>query len=105
MQHAIDSQASDFMMPGCYENRWGNGLATRGRTRTDKGHPVAHRPLLEISTQLLCVTPTAHWLEYADWWNPIMSEPLQIKSGFALVGGATGTGVAWDEKVVERFSV
>ena len=30
----------------------------------------------EISAQLLCVTPTAHWLEYADWWNPILSDPL-----------------------------
>ena len=34
-----------------------------------------------------------------------MTEPLQIKSGFAFVSGATGTGVAWDEKAVERFSV
>ena len=49
--------------------------------------------------------PTAHWLEYADWWNPVLSEPLQIKSGFAFVGDATGSGVAWDEKAVERYSV
>jgi hypothetical protein len=34
-----------------------------------------------------------------------MNEPLQIKNGFALVSGATGTGVAWAEKAVERFSV
>lgn len=33
-----------------------------------------------------------------------MSEPLQIAGGFARVDGATGTGVAWDQKAVERFS-
>jgi mandelate racemase len=54
---------------------------------------------------LLCVTPTAHWLEYADWWNPILSEPLKVKDGVALVDGATGTGVSWDEEAVERYSV
>ena len=29
----------------------------------------------EVSWQLLCATSTAHWLEYADWWNIILSEP------------------------------
>jgi mandelate racemase len=29
----------------------------------------------EISAQLMCVTPTAHWLEYVDWWNPILGAP------------------------------
>jgi mandelate racemase len=59
----------------------------------------------EISAQLLCATPTAHWLEYADWWNPIVSEPLQLHSGMAHVDGATGTGVAWNEGAVEKYLV
>jgi hypothetical protein len=37
----------------------------------------------EISAQLLSVTPTAHWLEYADWWNPIVAEPLRIENDTA----------------------
>jgi mandelate racemase len=57
----------------------------------------------EISAQLLCATPTAHWLEYADWWNSIISQPLQIENGMARVGEAEGTGVAWEESVVERL--
>jgi mandelate racemase len=59
----------------------------------------------EISAQLLCVTPTAHWLEYADWWNPIMAEPLVVAHGMANVTGTIGTGVAWDEAAVQRYSV
>jgi mandelate racemase len=52
---------------------------------------------------LLCVTPTAHWLEYADWWNPIMSHPLEIHQGMASVDGVIGTGVAWQEAAIARF--
>jgi mandelate racemase len=105
MQHAIDAQASDFMMPDVMKIGGVTGWLRAAALAQTKGIRLSNHLWPEISTQLLCVTPTAHWLEYADWWNPIMSEPLQIKSGFALVGGATGTGVAWDEKAVERFSV
>ena len=34
----------------------------------------------EISAQLLSVTPTAHWLEYADWWNPILQSLFASKT-------------------------
>jgi mandelate racemase len=57
----------------------------------------------EVSAQLLCVTPTAHWLEYADWWNPIVAEPLRVENGMAIVEGAAGTGVAWNEESVARY--
>ena len=49
----------------------------------------------EISAQLLDVTPTAHWLEYADWWNPVLTEPLRIVNGEADTRGVIGSGVSW----------
>lgn len=58
----------------------------------------------EISAQLLCCTPTAHWLEYAQWWNDILAEPLRVENGMAFVDGATGTGIDWNESAVERFA-
>ncbi|MBC7925842.1 MAG: mandelate racemase [Bryobacteraceae bacterium] len=36
----------------------------------------------ELSAQLLSVTPNAHWLEYTDWWNPVMLSPLTVKDGW-----------------------
>jgi mandelate racemase len=70
-----------------------------------KGLPVSSHLWPEISAQLLCATPTAHWLEYADWWNPVVADPLRIVDGFASVAGAAGTGVSWNEAVVDRFRV
>jgi mandelate racemase len=49
-------------------------------------------------------TPTAHWLEYIDWWNPIVAEPLQVEKGMALPNGAAGSGVSWVEENVARNS-
>ena len=58
----------------------------------------------EISAQLLCCTPTAHWLEYADWWNPIIADPLRIDNGMAIIRDAIGTGVNWKEEGVDRYA-
>src|SRR5438309_321335 len=59
----------------------------------------------EISAQLLCATPTAHWLEYADWWNPILKDPLHVKNGTVCLDGVIGSGVEWNEEAVARYSV
>lgn len=56
----------------------------------------------EISAQLLCATPTAHWLEYADWWNPILASPLAIDHGFTRIDELEGSGVAWNEDAIAR---
>jgi len=58
----------------------------------------------EISAQLLAVTPTAHWLEYADWWNAVVAEPLVITDGQATFDAVMGSGVEWNEKAVERYA-
>jgi mandelate racemase len=104
MQHAIDAEASDFMMPDVMKIGGVTGWLRAAALAQARSIRLSNHLWPEISAQLLCLTPTAHWLEYADWWNPIMSEPLAIMKGMANVEGAMGTGVAWNEKAVERFS-
>ena len=105
MQHAIDAQASDYMMPDVMKIGGVTGWMCAAAMAQARNIRVSNHLWPEISAQLLCVTPTAHWLEYADWWNPVMAEPLQIENGMACVDGATGTGVAWNESAVERYLV
>ena len=105
MQHAIDAQASDYMMPDVMKIGGVTGWLRAAALAQTKGIRLSSHLWPEISAQLLCLTPTAHWLEYADWWNPIMQTPLPLDNGTADVSGASGTGVAWDEKAVERFLV
>ena len=103
MQHAIDAQASEFMMPDVMKIGGVTGWLRAAALAHAKGIRLSSHLWPEISAQLLCLTPTAHWLEYADWWNPIMSEPLAIADGKINLGGAMGTGVAWNEQAVQRF--
>jgi mandelate racemase len=59
----------------------------------------------EISAHLLAATPTAHYLEYVDWLDKVVEEPLQIVDGEAVIPDRPGTGIVWDSKAVERYRV
>jgi mandelate racemase len=59
----------------------------------------------EISAHLLRVTPTAHWLEWVDWANPILEEPLQPREGHVCAPRRPGIGISWNEKAVEKYAV
>jgi len=105
LAHAIDARASDYVMPDVMKIGGVTGWLRAAALAQAKGIRVSNHLWPEISAQLLCVTPTAHWLEYADWWNPILEEPLSVANGMADVAGTLGTGVAWNETAVQRYSV
>ncbi len=104
MQHAIDAQASDFVMPDVMKIGGVTGWLRAAALAHTKGIRMSNHLWPEISARLLCCTPTAHWLEYADWWNPILREPLHVEKGTAIVDNAIGSGVDWNEEAVRRFA-
>jgi mandelate racemase len=104
MLHAIEARASDFVMPDVMKIGGVTGWLRAAALASTRGLQVSNHLWPEISARLLCCTPTAHWLEYADWWNPVLSEPLEVKGGFAVVSDATGSGVDWNEEAVGRFA-
>lgn len=104
LRHALDAGASDLVMPDVMKGGGVTGWMRAAALALAHGVRVSSHLWPEISAQLLCLTPTAHWLEYADWWNPVIREPLKIENGMATVTGATGTGVEWDEAAVAKFS-
>ncbi len=85
MLHAIEAQASDLLMPDVMKIGGVSGWLRAAALAHAKGMRVSNHLWPEISARLLCCTPTAHWLEYADWWNPILAEPLHIEKGMAIV--------------------
>jgi mandelate racemase len=105
MQHAIDAGASDFMMPDVMKIGGVTGWMRAAALGHARGIRLSSHLWSELSAQLLCATPTAHWLEYSDWWNAILREPLVIERGMAVVDHAEATGVAWNDKAIERFAI
>jgi len=102
LRHAINARASDYVMLDVMKIGGVTGWLRAAALAEVHGIPVSSHLWPEVSWQLLCVTGTAHWLEYADWWNIILSEPLRIESGMAVPREVVGTGVEWNEKGISR---
>jgi len=53
----------------------------------------------------MCCTATAHWLEYADWWNPVLAKPIRVDNGMVMIDATLGSGVDWNENAVDEYCV
>ena len=91
-----------FGRTGHHSTRTLFGAAALGEAH---GIRLSNHLFIEISTHLLCATPTAHWLEYAEWFNPIIEQPLRIVDGCAVLDERPGSGVEWNEEAVARYLV
>jgi mandelate racemase len=104
-RHAFDAGVRSLVMPDVMKCGGVTGWQRIAAMASGYGVPLSNHLWPELSTQLLCATPTAHWLEYADWWNPILQTPLQLKNGFAVVSDAPGSGISFDAQAVELLAV
>jgi mandelate racemase len=104
-RHAFDAGVRDHCMPDVMKVGGVTGWMRVAAMSHALGVPVSNHLWPEISAQLLMATPTAAWLEYADWWNPILRRPLELTDGHARVcEDVVGSGVEFDEDAVARFA-
>jgi mandelate racemase len=104
LQHAIEARASDYVMPDVMKIGGVTGWLRAASLAHAKNIQVSSHLWPEVSARLLCCTPTAHWLEYVDWWNPILAAPLRIEKGMVIVDDVIGTGIEWNDDAVRRFT-
>lgn len=104
MGHALDAGACDLVMPDVMKIGGVTGWLRAAALAENRALRMSNHLWPELSARLLCATPTAHWLEYADWWNPVLREPLVIENGVAVIGNAVGSGLTWNEQAVARFT-
>ena len=105
LQHAIDAGASDYIMLDVMKVGGVSGWLRAAAMTQARGLQVSSHLWPEISAQLLCCTPTAHWLEYADWWNAVVKQPLRLDNGMAMIDGALGSGLEWNEDAVAEYAI
>jgi mandelate racemase len=104
MSRAIAAQASDYVMPDLERIGGVSGWLRAAAIADAAALPMSTHLFPEVSAHLMCVTPTAHWLEYVDWANPILKTPLQIVAGQAVLGNEPGSGIEWDEAQVKKYA-
>jgi mandelate racemase len=104
MQHALDAHACDLVMPDLERIGGISGWQRASALASEAGLPMSSHLSPEVSAHLLAATPTARWLEYVDWMNPLLTEPLGIVNGMAVVSTRPGLGLEWDDERVRRYA-
>jgi mandelate racemase len=103
MSMALAVGASDYVMTDLERIGGVTGWQRAASLAMAAGVEMSSHLFSEVSAHLLAVTPTCHWLEYVDWAAPILTEPLQIRDGMAIVPDRPGAGLDWDADAVNHF--
>jgi mandelate racemase len=104
MAQALAEGASDYVMPDAQRIGGVTGWMRAAALAQGAGLEMSSHLFPEVSCHLLAVTPTCHWLEYVDWAEPILADPLAVKHSHVLVRDIPGIGILWDEKAVKKFA-
>jgi mandelate racemase len=105
MATALAAGAADYVMPDLERIGGVTGWLRASALAATHRIEMSSHLYSEISAHLLAATPTCHYLEYVDWADKVMQEPLKIVDGNAVVPDRPGTGIAWDDKAVERYRI
>jgi mandelate racemase len=104
MARAIAARSLDFVMPDVQRIGGVTGWSRAAALAHAHGIEMSSHLFPEFSVHLLGVTPTCHWLEFMDWAEPVIQEPLRVKDGHAMIPDRPGAGIAWNEDAVRRYA-
>ena len=97
---ALDARACDLVMPDLARIGGVSGWIQAASVAAARGIPLSSHLMPEVSAQVLAATPTGHWLEYVDWADVLLQQPLRIENGCAVPADRPGSGLCWDEAAV-----
>ena len=105
MAVALEQAKPKYVMPDL--ERIGGVTGWRAAAKLAAVNRVAMSSHLfpETSAHLLAATPTRHFLEYVDWADVLLQQPLEIVDGHAVVSERPGSGMVWDKAAVERHRI
>lgn len=103
MVTALGFAACDHVMPDVARIGGVTGWLSGAALAAEKGMPLSAHLYPEISAALLCASPTAHWLEYVDWADAFLANPLRPIDGLAHPSDTPGGPHDWDEGRIARL--
>jgi len=105
MEKALDAAACDLVMPDIARIGGVTGWMQAARIAEQRGMPMSSHLMPEASAHVLAATPTCDWLEYVDWSDVLLTEPLRIEDGYAVMSDRPGVGLRWDERAVAKYKL
>ena len=105
MESALAANSADLMMPDLCRIGGVTGWQQAAALAAGRGIKLSSHLFPEVSSHLLAVTPTRHWLEYVDWAAPILADPIPVIDGTVTPSNRPGTGISWKLDAVARYQV
>ncbi len=105
MAKAVAAGACDYAMPDAAKIGGVTAWMRCAALAEAHGVPLSTHLFPEVSAHLMTATPTAHYLEWVDWANPVLEEPLAVADGHVVVPDRPGSGIAWNEAAIARLLV
>lgn len=102
---AIEMGACDYIMPDLLRIGGVTGWMRLARVAEMRQVRYSSHLSPDFSAHVLAATPTRHWLEYMDWGQDLLADPLLPVAGFTTPRDRPGTGVDWSEKAIGRCLV
>lgn len=103
MMEALTMNACDYVMPDVARIGGVTGWIQAAGVAASRGIEMSSHLVPEVSVHLLAATPTAHWVEYVDWANAVLEQPLEVADGTVEPPNRPGAGLTWDEEKVRRL--
>jgi len=103
MSAALAHGASDLVMTDLERIGGVSGWLAAAALADVAGIEMSSHLYHEVSAHLLAATPTAHWIEYVDWADPVLQQPVKVIDGYVTPPDRPGTGLAWDTAAAAHF--
>jgi mandelate racemase len=97
---AIEIGACDYVMPDLLRIGGVTGWMRLARVAEARAVPFSSHLSPDYSAHVLAATPTKHWLEFMDWGQDLLADPLVPVKGFTMPRDTPGTGIEWNEKAI-----
>jgi mandelate racemase len=101
-ERALAMRACDFAMPDVLRIGGVTGWLRTAQAAARHAVPLSSHLSPEYSAHLLAASPTRHWLEYMDWAQDLLLEPLVPRRGIVRPTERPGAGIAFDEHALQR---
>ena len=104
-QRAIAMRASDYCMPDILRIGGVTGWMRTARAAEGASMPMSSHLSPEYSVHVLAASPTCHWLEYMDWSQDLLVDPLVPHKGMVQPRDTPGVGIDWNEAALAKVLV
>ncbi|WP_158790430.1 enolase C-terminal domain-like protein [Granulicella sp. L60] len=105
LMNFLNAKALHYVMPDLMRIGGISGWIRTAGVAAAAGIQMSNHVYPEVSAHLLRVTPTAHWLEWVDWANPILADPIVPSKGQITALNKPGTGIEWNEKAIAKYGL